>query len=326
MEKQITPIFLISLPRSGSTLVQKLLMSHYRITSIAEPHILLPFIYASRESGTIAEYSHLASVRAILDLIDLIPGKRKEYFRLLGDFTLKIYQSISDSNSVYFLDKTPRYFWVVRELKEIFPKAKFIFLFRNPIQIYSSFIESYSDKKGFDKMYRSEQYFDKGYEILSLGYEKVKNDSLAVNYEKLVLNPTSELIRIFEYLDLDFDSSIIENFSSQDLKGRSLDHTGSKKYNSIVSSPLEKWKLIFNTNFRKKHLFKSINKINSNLIAIQGYNKKDLLLEIKNLDTDGNYNFVVDSIDLAKNQLIKKFHLNLFFDSKMKWAQNSYLN
>ena len=38
-----SPIFLFSLPRSGSTLLQRVLMSHKDIASVAEPWLMLPF-------------------------------------------------------------------------------------------------------------------------------------------------------------------------------------------------------------------------------------------------------------------------------------------
>ena len=51
------PIFVFSLPRSGSTLLQRVLMSHNDISSVAEPWILLPQIYSLKKEGTLSEYS-----------------------------------------------------------------------------------------------------------------------------------------------------------------------------------------------------------------------------------------------------------------------------
>lgn len=326
MKKGVQPIFIISLPRSGSTLLQRLLMSNDSISSVAEPHFLLPFVYAGRAEGTIAEYSHLASVRGVTDIISNMKGKEKEYFSYLKIFSLNIYESLSSSNSIYFVDKTPRYFWILEELNQIFPDSKFIFLFRDPIQIYASFLQTFSVNMRFNKMYRSDLYFESGFDKLSSGYEKMKEKSIAINYEDLLNDTNKELGKIFDYLNLDMDINDSINFFKQKIKGRSADHTGRKEYSSISSTPLNKWKTIFNTKFRKRHLIKIVSKISDESLRIQGYSKEILLQNIRKLDTKGNYSPIVDFIDISKNSLIKKFKLNLFFDSKMSWTRNNYLN
>ncbi len=326
MKKGVQPIFIISLPRSGSTLLQRLLMSNDSISSVAEPHFLLPFVYAMRDEGTIAEYSHLASVRGVTDIISNMHGKEKEYFSYLKSFSLNIYKSLSSGNSIYFIDKTPRYFWILEELNQIFPDSKFIFLFRDPIQIYASFLQTFSKNKRFNKMYRSDLYFESGFDKLSFGYEKMKEKSIAIHYEDLLKDTNKELGKIFDYLNLEMDINDSINFFKQKIKGRSADQTGQKEYSSISSTPLNKWKTIFNTKFRKRHLINFVSKISDESLRIQGYSKETLLQNIRKLDTIGNYSPVVDFIDISKNRLIKKFKLNLFFDSKMSWTRNNYLN
>ena len=41
---QVKPVFIFSLPRSGSTLLQRVLTGHSEISSFAEPHFLLPLV------------------------------------------------------------------------------------------------------------------------------------------------------------------------------------------------------------------------------------------------------------------------------------------
>ncbi|MBT8101022.1 MAG: sulfotransferase, partial [Gammaproteobacteria bacterium] len=52
----LRPVFLLSLPRSGSTLLQRMLMTHPAISSVPEPWLLLPIFYPRRTSGHSAEY------------------------------------------------------------------------------------------------------------------------------------------------------------------------------------------------------------------------------------------------------------------------------
>ena len=64
------PIFIFSLPRAGSTLIQRVLMSNKDICSVAEPWILLPQIYALKGEGSLSEYSSLTSFIAMSDFVN----------------------------------------------------------------------------------------------------------------------------------------------------------------------------------------------------------------------------------------------------------------
>ena len=64
-----TPIFIISLPRSGSTLLQRILTSHESVASASEPWLLLPLIemIGSKNIESCANYSKLTSQLAAVD-------------------------------------------------------------------------------------------------------------------------------------------------------------------------------------------------------------------------------------------------------------------
>ena len=59
------PVFLFSLPRSGSTLVQRLIAGHPQVATTSEPWILLPLLYTVRRPGAYTEYGHCVVFRAI---------------------------------------------------------------------------------------------------------------------------------------------------------------------------------------------------------------------------------------------------------------------
>lgn len=130
-------VFIISLPRSGSTLLQSALASTKQVDTCAEPWILLkltelinpPNVYSA------TNYSNKDCHMAINDFLTsrgvektiLASCIRDSYLRLVGRRT-----------SVVFIDKTPRYYLIIDELLEIFPESKFIFLTRNPFDVLSS--------------------------------------------------------------------------------------------------------------------------------------------------------------------------------------------
>ncbi len=52
----LKPLFLFTLPRSGSTLCQRVLAAHPQIATTTEPHLLLPFFYAFKERELYGHY------------------------------------------------------------------------------------------------------------------------------------------------------------------------------------------------------------------------------------------------------------------------------
>jgi Sulfotransferase family len=137
---QLKPLFIFSLPRSGSTLLQRVLMSHSKISSTAEPWLLLPLLQMLKKEGTVTTYSHQNCQKAMVDIVSNMRGGKPEYNHLLKEFVESIYASTSKDGSVYFLDKTPRYYMIIPEIVELFPEAKFVFLFRNPVHVYASML------------------------------------------------------------------------------------------------------------------------------------------------------------------------------------------
>jgi len=86
------PIFLLSLPRSGSTLVQRVLAAHEEVATAPEPWLLLPQVYATRERGILAEYVQVSAARAIGEFADRLPGGRATYDEALRGFVLDLYE------------------------------------------------------------------------------------------------------------------------------------------------------------------------------------------------------------------------------------------
>ncbi|WP_033959544.1 sulfotransferase family protein [Psychroserpens jangbogonensis] len=319
------PIFIFSLPRSGSTLLQRVLMSHEDVCSVAEPWVLLPQMYLLKEKGTLSEYSSLTTYWAVKDFINNLPNKEIDYNESLKTFILDLYSKQCQNNERYFLDKTPRYYLIIDEIVNLFPEAKFIFLFRNPIQAYASVVKTWGNNR-FNKIRSSYDDIVLGTQLLSEGYNKHKDKSIAVNYEKLVVNFETELKHITDYLDLDLNHSILNDFHTQDTKGSLGDPTGVKKYSSISNKSLTTWEKVFNSSIRKKYALWLLNEINDKHLRTQGYSKENITKEIKRLDSKNNHLIIKDCFDYFNNFLTRKFKLTLVFSKKFSWIKKKYLS
>ena len=320
-----SPVFLFSLPRSGSTLLQRVLMTHKDIASVAEPWLMLPFSYAYKKEGVIAEYSHRTSYIAMNDFINNLPNKEDDYFEALGTFSNTLYEKQCPNNEDYFLDKTPRYYNIIPEIAKAFPDAKFIFLFRNPVHIMSSIINTWSNG-GLKKLYSFERDLNYGPKALSIGYELLKDKAYSLRYEEYVTNPEKYTKEICDYLDLKFDKQMLNSFSSQNTTGEMGDPTGIKEYKNVSANSLGKWKNTFDTSFRKNMIYKYIESIDHEVLNIQGYNKSDILSEIDTLDIK-NSKFIQDRVDKLFSNLVIIFKPNIWFGKYTKtWARNRYIS
>ena len=61
------------MPRAGSTLLQRILLSHKSIGGTAEPWLLLPLVYLNKKEGVLSEYSSRLSSKAIDDVFAEVP-------------------------------------------------------------------------------------------------------------------------------------------------------------------------------------------------------------------------------------------------------------
>ena len=94
--KSITPIFIFSMPRSGSTLLQKMLMTNSEIASTAEPWLLLP-LAAMQENDNIHAYANYSQWHTRLALSELILH--------LPEQEASFHQGIHDTSQLLFQDK-----------------------------------------------------------------------------------------------------------------------------------------------------------------------------------------------------------------------------
>ena len=316
----INLIFLISLPRSGSTLLQRMLATSPEIHTVSEPWLLLPLSTMVENKYTIAMYNHQIAYDAISDFIQSLPDKRKGFYKEVEKFILSLYSKSSRKGSLkYFLDKTPRYYLIIDFLSDVFPSAKFIFLFRNPLEVMASILSSWMNNKFF--LYR--YYIDlfHGPQALVNGYEKLRERAIQVNYSDLVKLPHTELKKICSFLNIQYDRSMTDKFTSVKLNGRMGDKKGVGEYNNITTASLEKWKKVLNTNYRKMYAKRYIRNLGDKTLSVFGTNKKDILGEIASIQNDKGGSLV--DFYYHSTSVIKRWILIDYYKKLVKFGKNN---
>jgi len=284
-------------------------MNHKDISSVSEPWLLLPLIYTLKARKVKVEYNAGTCRRAIKDLINNLPNKKQSYNESLKKFVFDLYGKLDKKESFYFIDKTPRYYYIIPEIAEIFPNAKFIFLFRNPLGALASVMKTWNN----DTLDWGDHHddFNKGIISLVQGYEKLKNKSIFINYESLVARPEASINKILNYLNLDCNKEILNNFISSNL-GKMGDPKRNKE--SFINPELaNRWKTYFNDSEKNQFAINYISTLPNDVFKKMNYSKAALINELKKSLNSKHKKITLESYinkikQKIRNKLIKIFY------------------
>ena len=295
----VQPIFLFSLPRAGSTLVQRVIGAHPEVHTVSEPWLLLPLVYSLRTRGARAEYWHESTAEALADFCKQLPGGEDDYYAGLREFALRMYGQASPDGQRYFLDKTPHYHLIADEVMRIFPEGRFVFLWRNPLAVLASLIETFRGGRWQPGHFRLD--LERGVTGLAAAWQRSDGRAHAVQYEQLVgADSEEEWRRLFAYLDLDFDPQVLAGFGTVRLEGRYGDPTGVRRYAGLSREPLEKWRTTIAGPVRSAWCRGYLRRVGDEPLAVMGYDAAALA---DGLDADGGHSPLRDAVDTSLARL-----------------------
>ncbi len=208
MQEQL--VFLIAAPRSGSTLLLRMLGSHHAIYSPPEPHLITPLAnlgyYDTVEK---APYDPIISQRGVREVVAELPRGEADYLDALRAYTDTLYRRLLEpTDHTLLLDKTPAYALVLDFLAKLYPGARYIVLTRNPLAVWSSFVESFFD--GDHEAAHQHNPLMERYVPAIARFLREKPVALHhVRYEELVQVPEKELQKICHFLSIEYDASIV---------------------------------------------------------------------------------------------------------------------
>ncbi|MEM8668673.1 MAG: sulfotransferase [Planctomycetota bacterium] len=300
MSTKLKACFLFSMPRSGSTLLQRMLAVHERVGSAAEPWVLLPYLYTMRYDGIVSHYSHFQAVRAIHDFCREFPKGEQDYLDSLAEFVMSLYRKAAQPDVEYFLDKSPPYCLIAGDIMRLLPDAKAVFLFRSPGQIAASICETFDEGRWSVPSWKP--YLYDGMSHMISAYEEFEDRSLRVNYESLIKDPEASCRRIVDYLEVDYDPRMISDFSNVKFKGNLGDQTGRFEYNKVSREPLEKWKKTLANPIRKNWLKRYLKWLGPERINSMGYQFDEQMNDAKEISSGMRYLFS-DSLRVMRSMV-----------------------
>lgn len=209
MEDQL--IFIISPPRSGSTLLNRMLGTHAEVYAPEEPHLLTPLAHLGYyEVVREAPYDPVITQRGIRAFVDALPGGEADYLDALRACSDTLYgRALAAHGGRFLLDKTPAYALVLDFIARLYPHARYVVLTRHPLAVWSSYVESFFD--GDHEAAHQHNPIIERYVPAIARFLKAKPVPIChVEYETLVQSPESEMRRICDFVGLEFESGMVD--------------------------------------------------------------------------------------------------------------------
>jgi hypothetical protein len=194
------PIFVVGLPRSGSTLIEQILASHSQVEGTSElPYAGSVATSLNRNRADGVNYPH-----AVREL-------NEEHFKRLGGDYLEFARIHRTEGKPFFIDKMPNNFPTVGFIHLILPNAKIIDARRYPLDsCLSSYRQLFARGQSFTyDLTEIGEYFIQYQRMMDHWHDVLPGRCLTVQYEEVVTDFENQVRRLLEYCELPFEDTCI---------------------------------------------------------------------------------------------------------------------
>ena len=200
---KLKPIFIVGVPRSGSTLLEQ-------IISRSPDKIL-----RTEESGLVYTcFRDLNIMKINNESIKLDLYEASKFF--INEF---LEMNIENNKHFIFSDKSLGNFFYIGIIKKLFPSAKIINCRRDPFSsIMSIFKNDLANLAWAHSIENIFKYFDNYFKIIKFWEELYPNYIYNINYENLVTNPEQESKKVFDYCSIQWDKKCLEFYKEKNRK------------------------------------------------------------------------------------------------------------
>jgi len=208
----LKPIFIIGVPRCGSTLIEKIIASGPQKIPMGEEIGVLNFVLGKR----------IIKSQNITDDMGEINNEILELYKERG--------LINKSSNYIFTDKTLDNFFFIGFIKSLFPKAKIINCRRNPMSSILSILKN--NLGGVSWAHKLEnifQFFDIYYKKIETYNNLYPNSIYDLELEKFVKNPEEESKKLTQYCEIKWDKKCLEFYKRKDLISRTASNVQIRK-------------------------------------------------------------------------------------------------
>tara|TARA_A100000164_G_C21938739_1_gene789474 strand:+ start:924 stop:2447 length:1524 start_codon:yes stop_codon:yes gene_type:complete len=210
-------IFILGMPRSGTTLIEKIVSSHSKVSTISESNFIPEKIFKYING----DFEDLK--------IFLSSGLGNDYEKFMKSFNIK--------NEI-IIDKTLTNFWYLGFIKILFPKSKIIHVSRNPKDNCLSIFENLFDQpEGWNSDQKElAEYYLIYKDLMNFWKELFGETILNIKYEELILDSEKNIRDLISFCDLNWEEECINFYKNNNpIKTVSVNQANKPIYKSSIN-------------------------------------------------------------------------------------------
>ncbi len=269
-------VFVIGAPRSGTTMLERMLSAHSHIQGGPEPHLLTPLAHLGVwDNVDKAPYDHVLAAQAQRGFVAQLPRGEEDYWDACRAYCDVLYNRYTQAkgSKPYCLDKTPAYALVLPFITRIYPDASFIVLTRHPLAIFSSYANSFFNGD-YQVAHDYNPIIERYVPALASFLNKGLSNAFHLRYEELVREPELWFERICAHIGVPYEADAV-NYGNkreeQQAKGLG-DPIGVAQHTRPTTASVKKWVAELATDNAKLVLAqKMIAAVNPDDLAVIGY-------------------------------------------------------
>ena len=220
LARNLIPVFIVGMPRSGTTLVEQIISSHPNVSAAGE----LPYV---------AEFGELIGRGLSKMNRSALQRFREKYFKKLQTMA---------KDKLIVTDKMPQNFRLLGLIAAAFPEAKIVHVKRNAAAVCWANYTQYFPSKNLGYCYALAdviEYYKMYTNLMEFWNQSLDGRIHELDYELLVVNQESETKKLIGYLGLDWDRKCL---SPQDNKRSVATASSIQVRQKVYQGSSDKWK------------------------------------------------------------------------------------
>ncbi|MDR9401909.1 MAG: tetratricopeptide repeat protein [Halothece sp. Uz-M2-17] len=198
---QRQPIFIVGMPRSGTTLAEQIIASHSEVVGLGELRFLSKIRFEKDKDNQLLENLNSIDMSTLAEM-------QKSYLEKVSQRGNKFF---------YFTDKMPYNFQFIGLIKILFPNAKVIHCLRHPLDICIANYQRCFATRNYHSYNLQElgEYYLGYHKLMQHWYSVLPGFLYPLHYEKLVANQEEESKKLLEFCELKWEDNVLNFHENQ---------------------------------------------------------------------------------------------------------------
>jgi len=222
------PAFLLGFPRSGTTLLDTMLMGHPQVEVMEERPVMV------RLEEELGGFESIASMDG-----QNVRRAQERYFEIASE-----YAELKEGSLL--VDKAPLHSLRMPQIIRLFPNAKFILALRHPADVVlSCFIANFrtnSAMANFLQLDTAAEFYDLSFALWERSIELFSPDVHTVSYEEMIGDPEQVLKQLTDYLGLTWDPALLDHERTARTRGLITTASYAQVVEPLYGSSIDRWK------------------------------------------------------------------------------------